>query len=166
MVWGVSVERHQCFFFCSQGYTPRHFSEILSNQAEIRLYSSFFDSFGTNAFAILNQSKNGKYNLISVWFTKISLGFGIDCKLKCDMRLEKSVSYATTSNSHCRLGLNWFISTTIQTRSAHYSCQIAAEMFQFMANAVDSLKLPFWGQNISQFIDMTMHLHNYLISTK
>ena len=43
---------------------PREFfSEILLNQTEIRLYLPFSDRFG---------SENDKYNLVSVWFNRIS----------------------------------------------------------------------------------------------
>ena len=55
---------HRIFFF-----------EILLNQPEIRLYLSFSDWLGTQTdtyVCVPNQSVHGKYNLISVWFNKIS----------------------------------------------------------------------------------------------
>ena len=56
--------------------TREIFSEILSNQTEIRLNLPCTDWFGTanghRPFAVPNQSDNGEYNLISDWFDKIS----------------------------------------------------------------------------------------------
>ena len=56
-------------------YTQRNLSEVLSSQTVIILYIPFSDWFGTaNGHCPLgapNQSENGKYNLISVWFNKI-----------------------------------------------------------------------------------------------
>ena len=50
--------------------------QILLNNTDIRLYLPFSDWFGTVneqcPFAVLNQPENGKYNLISVRFEKIS----------------------------------------------------------------------------------------------
>ena len=64
-------------------YTQRNIFGILLNQTEIRLYLLFSDWFGTAnrhcPFAVPNQSKNGKYNLISVWFKKISERFICVC---------------------------------------------------------------------------------------
>ena len=58
-----------------RSYTLRNLFEILLNQPEIRLYLPSFDWFGTAnghcPFAVPNQSENGEYNLISVWFNKI-----------------------------------------------------------------------------------------------
>ena len=51
------------------------FSEILLNQTQIRLYLTFSDWFGTKRTVFVwfqNQSENVKYNLIWVWFNKIS----------------------------------------------------------------------------------------------
>ena len=53
--------------------------EILLNQPEIRLYLPFSDWFetanGQCPFTVQNQPENGKYNLISGWFNKISKRF-------------------------------------------------------------------------------------------
>ena len=55
--------------------------EILLNQTEIRLYLTFSDWFGTVnghcPFAVPNQSKNGKYNLISVWLKRFGKDFSV-----------------------------------------------------------------------------------------
>ena len=55
--------------------TQRFFFEILLSETEIRLYLPCSDWFGTAnrhcPFTVTNQSENGKYNLISVWFNKI-----------------------------------------------------------------------------------------------
>ena len=60
-------------------YTQRNNFEILLNQSEIWLYLPYSDWFGTASgrcpCAVPNQSDNGKYNLISVWFIKISKVF-------------------------------------------------------------------------------------------
>ena len=55
---------HQC--------TQRNLFEILLNQTEIRLYLPYSNWFGTKRTSVcaLNQSENGKYNLISVWFNR------------------------------------------------------------------------------------------------
>ena len=59
--------------------TQKNIFENLSNQTEIRLYLPCTDWVGTAnehcPFAVPNQSENGKYNLISVWFNKISKTF-------------------------------------------------------------------------------------------
>ena len=64
---------------CCNAYTQRSLFETLLNQTEIRLYLPFSDWFWTkrtvfpnqNPIPIQNQSENGKYNLIWVWFNKI-----------------------------------------------------------------------------------------------
>ena len=65
----IMKRRNICFF------TKRNFHGNLSNQTEIRLYLPFSDWVWTTnehcPFAMPNQSENGKYNLISVWFNKI-----------------------------------------------------------------------------------------------
>ena len=56
-------------------YTHRNLFEILLNQTEVRLHLPFSDWFGAangRVRLIPNQSEIGKYNLISVWFNKIS----------------------------------------------------------------------------------------------
>ena len=57
----------------------RNLSENSLNQTEARLYLQFSDWFGTAnghcPFTVPNQSENGKYNLISGWFDKISKKF-------------------------------------------------------------------------------------------
>ena len=72
-------ERKLCFLSTWKNYAQRNLFEILIDQIEIRLYLPFFDWFGTAngqcPFAIPNQSGNGKYNQISVWFDKISKRF-------------------------------------------------------------------------------------------
>ena len=69
-------------------YTEINIFEILLNQTEIRLYLPLSDWLGTKRnirifhspidlepngrpFAVTNQSENGKYKLISVWFDEI-----------------------------------------------------------------------------------------------
>ena len=67
--------------------TQRNLSEMLLNQIEIRLYLPCTDWFWTangRLFAVPNQLGNGKYNLISVWFTKISERFLCVCTLLRD----------------------------------------------------------------------------------
>ena len=58
------------------GIGQRNVFQILLYQTEIRLYSPFSDWFGTvnglRPFAVPNQSEKSEYNLISVWFKKIS----------------------------------------------------------------------------------------------
>ena len=53
----------------------RIFFEILLDQNEIRLYLPFSDWFGIangRPFSVPNRLENGKYNLMSAWFNKIS----------------------------------------------------------------------------------------------
>ena len=68
----------RCIIKCCWGDCKNIF-QISLNQTEIRFYLPFFDLFGTTnrqrPFAVPNQSENGKYNLISVWFNKISKRF-------------------------------------------------------------------------------------------
>ena len=55
------------------GYTQRNLFEILVSQTETRFYLQFSDWFWTatdTSVCASNQSKNGKYNVISVWFVK------------------------------------------------------------------------------------------------
>ena len=61
--------------------TQRNLFEILLNQTEIRLYLSCTDWFGTKRSVRLvpNKSMRGKYNIISVWFNKISKRFPCVC---------------------------------------------------------------------------------------
>ena len=58
-------------------YTIPHLPIFPNTEKSIHnLINSFSNLFGTangqRPFAVLNQSENGKYNLISVWFNKIS----------------------------------------------------------------------------------------------
>ena len=59
--------------------TRRNLFEIALNQTEIRLHLPCTDWFGTAnghcPFTVPNHSVYGKYNLISVWFNKISNRF-------------------------------------------------------------------------------------------
>ena len=60
----------------TEACTQRNIYKISLNQTEIRLYLPFSDWFGAAnghyLFGVPNQSENSKYNLISVWFYKIS----------------------------------------------------------------------------------------------
>ena len=60
-------------------YTRRNLFGISSNQTQIRLYLPFSDWFGTTTghcpFAVPNHSKNGKYNLISVYLIRFRNNF-------------------------------------------------------------------------------------------
>ena len=60
-------------------HTEKNIFEILLDHTEITLYLSFSDWFGRAnghcLFAVPNQSKNGKYNILSVWSNKISKRF-------------------------------------------------------------------------------------------
>jgi len=69
-------------------YTQINIFEILFNQTEIWLYLPFCDWVGTKRTSVLfqNNRKIGKYNLISVWFIKISLPVPTSlCTLTCYM---------------------------------------------------------------------------------
>ena len=57
-----------------KAYTQRYILEILLNQTEIRLYLPIFQMIYNQEDIRLvpNQSENDKYNLVSVWFNKIS----------------------------------------------------------------------------------------------
>ena len=66
-------------FDSSREHTAKYFLEILLNQTVIRLYLPFTDWFetvnGRCSFGVPNQSENGEYNLILVWFNDISKRF-------------------------------------------------------------------------------------------
>jgi len=60
--------------------TQRNFFEILSTQTQ-SIFWLIWSSKRTRPFDVSNQSVHGKYNLISVWFSKISKIFlCVNCK--------------------------------------------------------------------------------------
>ena len=76
MPWGFCPASKSCryWFQSLDEYTQRNLFEILLNQPEIGLYLSFSGWFWIQTDIRLdpNQLENGKYNLTSVWFNKIS----------------------------------------------------------------------------------------------
>ena len=73
------ISRPLRLVYRSENYIQRKLFGILLNQTEIRLYLPCTDWFGTAngqcPFAVPNQSENGKYNLVSVWFKEIPKRF-------------------------------------------------------------------------------------------
>ena len=77
----IKSTRNQILFAIFTKYLPKvhvftkYLFDILLNHPEIRLYLQFFRSIWIQTDTVCldpNQYKNGKYNLILVWFNKIS----------------------------------------------------------------------------------------------
>ena len=113
--WAQSVAMYQSTNGSKEAYTVHtqgNLFEILSSQTEIRLYSPFSDWLEPNGRPFgYNQSKNGKYNLISVWLDKISKRFLCVYKYKGRNRqiLEHFVIWYIAYHEHFGLNIKFQI---------------------------------------------------------
>ena len=99
LYWVPMISRGAGPWSCTQ----RNLFEILLNQTEIGLYLPFSDWFGTKrtSFWFQIHPENGKYNLISVWFNKISKRFLCVCGVQWD-------KYQDDDVTKCALFLRWY----------------------------------------------------------
>ena len=71
----IKYEAQLMFISSSQVHTEKSYRSLIKsnpNQIVLTIFRLIWNSKRTRSFAVPNQSENGKYNVISVWFNKIS----------------------------------------------------------------------------------------------
>ena len=101
MFWRKKLHANNSF---PMSYTQRNLIKSTRNHIVFTIFRLIWNQ--TDARLILNQSENGKYNLISGWFNKISKRFL--CVHAFDTRRREVFSESGLKKYNCNYTFDWF----------------------------------------------------------